>query len=319
MDIDKFKPYLFDLSENRNNFKDFLKELETANCVVLVGAGLSTPLKIPDWEKLTQNLSEFSKLTYSKEYIKANPAEWSDIAEEAKSYWRKKDEQLKKYYEFLKDAFTPRQEPYRSIHTVLLQVNFLSYLTTNFDNILDKAAESIDNGKIINGIQVFPNIDATFLRGRKIFYLHGKIENQDIVLTKSEYEKAYKYERLKNVLWNAYFSMSIVMIGHSLRDIYIQKLLENFKEQLNKMQNQEQQWKENINKHKHFIFVGVDLITNEEKMKEENSRYEGFNIYPIRYLLPQHLFGSNDKDDHINLFHILEELPKYEGKIKYED
>jgi len=304
MNINKFKPFLFDLQENLKNFKDFLEELKKGNCVALIGAGLSKPLGIPDWEDLIFRLSEFSHLGYKKQYIEKNSEKWLDIAEEAKSHWKKK-EQTDKYYNFLQNNLSPINTSYNNTHLVLLEVNFLSYLTTNFDNILDNAAKRVNNGEILNGLQVFPNLDQTFLRHRKIFYLHGKIENKRIVFTRTEYDSAYKHGAIKDVLWSAYSHMNIILIGFSLKDNYIQNLFKNFKEQLNERRTKEEQLLGMIkNTHRHFAFIGTDARAEKKRIMEENSRYEELRVRFIRYaLLPN--------DNHINLERILEGLPKF--------
>ncbi len=306
MRVDDFRLHLLNLPENFRNFEYFFEELKIGNCVALVGAGLSNPIGIPKWEDLIFELSEFSCLEYTEQYIKNDPEKWLDIAEEAKNYWEKK-RQLHKYYGFLQDKLSPINTNFNNTHLVLLEADFLSYLTTNFDNILENAAKRVNNGEMLDNIQIFPSVDPTLLRHRKLFYLHGKIKNRIIVFTRTEYYSAYnKHRGIKDVLWDAYSHMSMVLIGFSLRDSYIRNLFKNFKEQLDERRKEEEQLLGEIkDRRAHFAFTGTDVTTTEEKIiTEENFRYKELGIYIIRYqVLPE--------DNHINLERILEKLPKF--------
>ena len=158
---------------------------------------------------------------------------------------------------------------------------------------------------MLNNLQVFPDLDQTFLRLRKIFYLHGKIENKNIVFTRTEYNSAYKHGAIKDVLWSAYSNMNITLIGFSLKDNYVQILFKNFKEQLNeRMKKEEQLLGETKNSRRHFAFMGTDARAEKKRIIEENSRYKELGVYFIRYVLLTN-------DDHINLERILEKLPKF--------
>ena len=275
MSTGELKQYLANLPENIKNFEFFIEELKKGNCVALVGAGLSKPLKIPDWEKLVYELARFSRLKYSKEEIEESLDKRLDVAEEARSYWEKEDD-LDKYDDFLKERCQPKQVPYNPVHTTLLQVKFISYLTTNFDNVLDNAAKDVNDGEMLKNTQILPDFDPTLLRTRKLFYLHGKIQSRNIVLTRSEYDRAYGYKRMKDLLWNVYSNMTIVMIGFSLEDPYIQRLFENFSEQLNDMRRKRKTWGpiESEEKRRHFILKGTRPLQSKLTAQSEEDEPE---------------------------------------------
>jgi len=317
MSIDKFKPYLFNLPENHKNFKDFFYFLKRGNCVALVGAGLSKQVGLPTWDELILDLCRERDIKCSKGEIKSDRDKLYDIAQDIKNSLSEKD-----YLGILTRKFTPPDMDYGETHLHLLETNFCSFLTTNYDDCLERAVIKLFSEEIEKNVQVYPILNQTLLRQRTIFYLHGKIKKGVIVFTKNDYEQAYKqHNAIESVLWDAYSQMSIVIICCSFEDKYIIELFEKCKRKLDNqnavLQKLIRSGKISSNTGKHFILIGLRENNNANNNTEDvrrimenyRVRFEELNIHPIFYKVLKD--GS-----HRNLKILLEKLPKYEPKKK---
>ena len=319
MSIEELKEYLFNLSENLDNYEYFLEELRRGNCVALVGAGLSKQVELPTWEELVFDLCEECHIANPKEEILSGQKELYDIAQEIKDSLSQSD-----YLKILRKKLTPPNMDYGETHLSLLKANFCSFLTTNYDDGLERAAAGLSVNGMQRNIQVYPILDQTLLKQRTVFYLHGKIHEGVIVFARNDYERAYgQHKAIESVLWDAYSQMNIVILCCSFEDKYMIELFEKCKRELDK-QNVASQELIGLRRiasspGKHFILKGLQEDNDtEETMKKDQTSFQGINIRPIFYKVPK---GGS----HRNLKTLLGKLPKYkfkkeriEVKVTYE-
>ena len=312
MRADEFEQYLFNLPENFDNFKCFFEELKKGNCIALVGAGLSKQVKLPTWDELILDLCEECRISCSEEEIQLDREKLYDIAQNIKNSFSEKD-----YLEILTKKLTPPDMDYGETHSYLLEANFCSFLTTNYDDGLEQAAIGLFGKEAQNNVQVYPILNQTLLKQRTIFYLHGKIKKGIIVFTRNDYEQAYKqHNAIESVLWDAYSQMSIAIICCSFEDKYMIELFEKCRKKLDSQKAISQKLirpgEINSNTGKHFILKGLPEKNNvniEEIMKDYWARFKEINVRPIFYKVSK-------EGGHRKLKALLKKLPKHERKKK---
>jgi len=312
--IDSVKTYLFDNPVNINNFKLFMQKYNNGDCIALVGAGLSKHLQVPPWKELVRGLSTLANLNLDDYFFNnfSEQVEEDDrlleIAGEAKNELERRN-MIDRYWHFLKQELTPRNASYTSTHLTLMRSNFVSFLTTNFDEILERAASEVRT--VDNSPQVFPYMDPTLLRHRRIFYLHGKISNRNIVFTKWEYENAYIHGNIQEIIASCYRNLCIVLIGKRM-EMYLHKTLKEIKEKDQQRKLVEKKFNlENEIHPIHFIFEGLkEKLKNIDKIiEEENGKYQQYNFCPI-------FFKVFRENDYINLENIFRQLPQFRPELK---
>lgn len=308
MSFKELKECLFDLPENLNNYRYFLEELRKGSCVALVGAGLSKQVELPTWEELVFDLCEECHISYPKEEILSGQKELYDVAQEIKDSLSQSN-----YLGILRRKLIPPNMDYGETHLCLLKASFCSFLTTNYDDGLERAAAGLSVNGMQRNIQVYPTLDQTLLKQRTIFYLHGKIDDGVIVFARNEYERAYRqHKAIESVLWDAYSQMNIVILCCSFEDKYMIELFEKCKRELDKQNVASQELiglrGTDSTPGKHFILKGLQEDNNaEETMKKDQTAFQELNIRPIFYKVLK-------KGSHRSLKTLLRELPKYEFK-----
>ncbi len=196
---------------------------------------------------------------------------------------------------------TEGKEDFRPIHGVLMKIPFHSFITTNYDLCLEKAAEY--NGEPVKN-NWYPELDSSLLRARYVFHIHGLIDQFDVhktfgsmIISEREYINAYENESnniLPNFLANLFQFHTVAFLGFSLMDNYIFRAIKRAQRELASRAEFEQTM--NIGNRaelKHYIFSYHDVETS----VLDRIKYLGLN--PILYA------GENFR--HTDLQRILEE------------
>lgn len=197
-----------------------------------------------------------------------------------------------------------------------------THLTTNFDRMIELAYKSADMSILDFRTNMPSYVESCFLDDLgnmsahsipRVYHLHADLTNGLYVLGRNSYKTLYDSHEhpIYRLLQNHYCSNSIVFIGFSFLDIYIDKAFKHIK----KMSDREfeantELYREHLGRNsstrkcQHFLFTPSDspLITNikrkdKSKVKSFIERitlfHENFNeinIYPIIYKKHQHVF-----------------------------
>ncbi len=114
-------------------------------------------------------------------------------------------------------------------HRDLVGIPFRHYITTNYDSILDHAAEKVGfplshfcwNDKETLK-KFFQNIhDIESVSGKYVIHIHGRYDSPDsIILTEKDYMKMYfEQETIYKILWSIISSFRMCFIGFELGDL----------------------------------------------------------------------------------------------------
>jgi hypothetical protein len=206
--------------------------------VIFFGAGVSMLGGCASWGELARNIvSSFSNEVFpsqEKEVLKemsfTDPRRTISIC-----YNRAKLQgQLEQYYAIIKKSVTPpdeKQDKFKAIHRKLLDLNAITYVTTNIDMGIESVGGiDIENKEIIN----LTTRDDDFLPSEKIrkgniFYLHGaKDAIESTIFTVDSYINYYEgagRQLVKRFLMDLFGKdYCVLFIGYSLEE---QEILQN--------------------------------------------------------------------------------------------
>lgn len=137
------------------------------------------------------------------------------------------------YYNMIEDELKATLSPYGALQ---LQIFYTSgrIITTNFEDSFEKAFEIFSlREKITKTLQTqnLPNINTNILNEDFcITYLHGRIENRNIVFRTTDFTRNYPDEMndtsvLEQHLMDVYDRYTIVFVGFGFMDKYLKRLL----------------------------------------------------------------------------------------------
>jgi hypothetical protein len=215
--------------QDRSNYSTLIRLIRGKNCSVFVGAGLSVQAGYPSTYRLIeyliaesgidpqsiQSIDDISvKLQRIKELIEVSGQNIYEIM----------------YRRFNEDHFQINGTI--PLYEYLVRTPFKSFITTNFDSCIERAAEL--QNITLSEIQVFPDLNSTNLELKKLYHIHGKINLDDLVnssrslvLTSDDFTNAYGESSSLPVFIRSIFGAhNILFIGFGLEERTMSDLLE---------------------------------------------------------------------------------------------
>jgi len=194
------------------------KAIEGDNLMIFVGAGLSKPLNLPDWNKLVNNVidkTDNNKRHVLKEALNSGFFKPLEILEKLK-------DEPKAIYDYIYDNFKITDAQNLGVHKKLIALSG-KIITTNYDNAFEIADKDIYSAVANSEFQIANLKD----KSKYVFYLHGSCTNDEskCVVFEDDYDKLYKEENAANLKFkDIYSSRTLLFIGFSFTDPYIIKL-----------------------------------------------------------------------------------------------
>lgn len=259
-----------------------------------VGAGVSKLSNVPTWHELTDKFCDALGIEKKDNYTN------EDYLKIPQKYYYSIHQDANKYYEFVSNALTPETElKTNCIHKMIYYLNPASIITTNFDNLLEKAAvESLCNYK-----SVACESDISGINGDKfILKLHGDLEHKNIVLKDEDYlNYSENYKLIETLLKSIFSTNTVVFVGYGLND-YNVKLILNWAKSL---------LKDSFNK-PIFLYTDTDKLTFTDLLYEES---RGLNVIQYQNCC------SDQKDNYLDRYiAILDSIISYSNNtIKGKD
>lgn len=260
--------------ENQDSLFRLIRLIGSGRSVLFHGSGPSRNFGYPSWELLIDELStlieEQDKVSLIKRKILNGELL---IAAEI----LKKSVPEEKISELLFQIFKPKKFVLEKLHHKLVKLKFKTFVTTNYDPLIEQALNSIQNPNVNYGLILDPVgksklhsfivqlVNDNSLSVRYQLYLHGRFDNpSSIVLSYSDYSKKYDgldlskedlYEELLKgnidissfeektqlktkgfktihfkIVYLLFLTQKIIFIGFGLRDPYLNKIIEEVKE-----------------------------------------------------------------------------------------
>lgn len=217
---------------------DIRRKIEKAiaedGTVLFIGAGISTWSGIPGWGRLLNDMADFvdgagGDSAGIRKYKDSQPLVAADLA--------KKELDKEQYYGFLKQEMRLKTSKPGEIHQLLLNLGVNCFITTNFDQLLERAIRA--NGKsgrfqVVTNTDVQKCADLCAIKSRNfIFKPHGDIRDADsIILTNSDYcnmyengGRYYAHRTLDTLL----ATRNVIFIGFGLTDPDFLRIMDRFR------------------------------------------------------------------------------------------
>ncbi len=305
--------------ENEKRKRELIELVASRESVLIVGAGSSVRVGYVDWSRLLKELEDLA-IAWGEDFVKDDRKRENDpleYAEDIKSHIDKTGN-LAKYHALLYDLFKPKTPSFDDLHKTLVALPFRGILTTNYDTVLEAAlAEqepltAFDNSLVIDSRSA-ARVDEFFRAmidsnlTRRIAHLHGKFEPPDsIILSIKDYERAYglklpinqvqkdrdfEWTLRRKFLWAVFATRRVVFIGFSMRDPYLNKMLETVSTDL---------WKWGQSTHIAIMSISPQ---NADTDKQEAELLK--NKYGVDTVFYEDLDGS-----HLRLDHFVSEISK---------
>lgn len=218
----------------------FIRQLQKiyneGNIVPFIGAGLSIPFNIPDWDKLirecairmgiedVEGASFMPMLDFNlKQY------DYWEAVRIIKKYLNRTEEDIQEYIvntinsNILKDVKDEDNN-----YSDIAKYGFDIFLTTNYDHILQKYLDT--NYIPINLKDVNFNMQSLITQkgNKRIFHLHGHIsDSSSIVISEEKYKELYDNNKYKTLFSLFTGVKTFLFIGFSFNDVFIQRIIKD--------------------------------------------------------------------------------------------
>lgn len=215
-----------------NEIKNYIRKYHERNKIVFfVGAGISVMSGVPSWSDLILGMAKEIGYTFpltgegddkkaiisSDEYLKV-PQMYKEIKNETA------------YLGFVKKHLG-KEASINDVHRMIMDVNPYHIITTNYDELLENAAD--ETGRIYSVINSDSKV-ASAQTQRYILKIHGDFKADKFVLKEEDYLNYEEDYKLINALMKSIMATNLVIfLGYGLRDYNI-KLIYNWVKQVQK-------------------------------------------------------------------------------------
>ena len=251
-------------------YKDLFQRITAASqnnsLTFFVGAGISKLSNAPKWSELIDAFCEEigieKKDSYSNEEYLSIP----------QMYYYSIGQNDDEYYRFINSCFGKAELIPNAIHKLLFSFNPHAFVTTNFDDLLEKAAvECCQAFKVAACDEEISQLNGD----RFVLKLHGDLTHKNLVLKEEDYLNYSENFKLTETLLKSIFATNtVVFIGYGLNDYNIKLILN---------------WTKTLLKDKFVkpLFIYTD---GKELSKEELKYHEskGLHVIDFRKLTSAH-------------------------------
>jgi len=205
--------------------KPLLKALEAKECVLFCGSGLSRWSGLPDWEgllvRMLDYLSERGLPAHEKTEVEAIIRQGDLLMAASLCAQRMCSADKRAFFD---DVFIdPNPRPHE-MHNLIVGLGPDSYVTTNYDHLVDDAYQPIHGGLVLMPVNNDQPVEhARIMKhgaSRFIFAPHCRAEKIDtVVLSREDYRKVqFEIPSVGKTLEHLFLSRPVVYLGFGLRD-----------------------------------------------------------------------------------------------------
>lgn len=297
--------------QNKENYELLLRSFNKTEFVSFIGAGVSKPLGISDWDNLIDDLCKVANELGFKDTIPTDKNKYPDFAEKLFDFLREKNRQPLYF-----DTITKRMTPHfnsTSLTLVYMTLSLDVHLTTNFDRSIEYAYHFIvDFSKFSSSSNKYEKPSLYYLsdlntasNGPRIYYLHGSVNEKTYILKKSDYDMFYPsvskqkisaVKKLEDCLKNFYKYKNIIFIGFSFEDPYVKKFFFDLAKEVEREHRATSSFYSQSGQScshreiKHFLLIEEGNKFIEEYNNEFFSKLKNYNLYPVVYQKNKHIF-----------------------------
>lgn len=198
-------------------YKRIIKASQNHSLSFFVGAGVSSLSGAPSWKKLIQQICEQINQPVKDSYSSDENLRIPQI------FYHSINRDDEQYYRFIEQNLIQEELSPNAVHKALLRLNPISFITTNFDDLLETAAIQYCQSYI----SVACDNEVGNINGDKyILKLHGDLKHRNIVFKEEDYLNYSENFKLMETLLKSIFSTNtVVFIGYGLNDYNIKLVL----------------------------------------------------------------------------------------------
>lgn len=202
-----------DLKKQYKEAKHIINQAQyDGQLVLFIGAGASVSAGMPSWGQAVMRIADrlgIDKIT-SEDYLRI-----------PQYYYNARGK--KEYTQLMQDVFLYRRYiSSQPVHDQIIRFNTQTIITTNYDNLIEKAAEK--NSEMIRVIS--KDSDLPYRKaGRELIKIHGDFENDNFVLKEDDY-LAYSrnFTLIENYIKSIIGTKVVLFIGYSFNDPDIKQI-----------------------------------------------------------------------------------------------
>lgn len=202
------------MSVLESHFKNIIKANDENRLTIFVGAGISKSsnnknLTLPSWSELIEALKKDLKLSDESDYLKIAQLYFLEF-------------KAPTYYSRIKAFFPDYIEP-SSIHNLIFEIKPQCVITTNWDNILERA---IENGGYIYDVVCSDKDLVKSTNSKKIIKMHGDFKNHNIVFKEDDYlNYSHDFPLVENYIKSILATNTVLFLGYSYNDINLKQIM----------------------------------------------------------------------------------------------
>jgi len=198
--------------------------------VIFVGSGISMNSGLPSWDDLINKLCD--------ELPDSITNEETDKLKLAQIY--KNSFGTKDFFEKIKNQISKKEFEPNLLHQLIIKLNPSHIVTTNYDNLIEKAAE-LNNKPFF---KVNKDSDLPYSNYSKlIIKMHGDLDAKNIVLTEDDYfEYSTNFPLIESFVKSLFASHLILFVGFSFNDINLKIITNKVKKILDIDEVLDSQW-----------------------------------------------------------------------------
>ena len=205
--------------------RDLVEALASDDAIAIVGSGLSVAAGMPSWTGLLnlmileceQHCVRFKDSDELRQMLGSGLL--LEVADECCN-------QLGKplYRDFIQRTFRDQSAIPTNTHQFLMQLPFTAMLTTNYDNLLERAFIQNSKKPLLAPVYTQKNVSQLArLAGEKKFFIlkmHGHADDtESIILTRRDYQDVLHLNpAYRTTLSTLFVSRTLVFVGYGLRD-----------------------------------------------------------------------------------------------------
>lgn len=215
------------------HLEELQKDYHNGDIIPFIGAGLSTPFKVPSWETLIENLTNqcaVGDLEWIKKAVHIDLKKrdyWGAIAT-LKKFAFEEDDIQERIVDLILEKQITLDDNLKHNYYDLSQMDFNLYLTTNYESLLQKYLQFDFQPILLKDINF--NTQKLFSQ-KRVCHLHGTIGNSgSIVISKESYEELYHDKKYEDLLKLVTGSKKLLFMGFSFDDQFLKTLIKQHKQ-----------------------------------------------------------------------------------------
>jgi len=218
-------------SNNKIALERLGEEINKKTVFAFLGAGCSAKLNYPTWSQL---LDLLEKAALDAGHPKNDIEIYKQCKEHEtdKPWWAEQLVALlskQTVQKIIKETFQPFKNMDSKFHRDLISISFRHFITTNYDSLLDYAAEKqkvplryfcLNEKEVLS--KFFRDLnDFDSLEARYVIHIHGRYDrSESIILTEKDYIEMYSESSIGyKIIWSIISSFRMCFIGLKLEDL----------------------------------------------------------------------------------------------------